>query len=141
MILYLRFYQNLRYLCQCNYNIIWDGDFDMNLLSGNSTFFLINKLLCDYKLEVKKSVVSSNVNISNFTYKHDTQQMQSYIDYFIISKGLIDGVHDFDIIDCGSNLSDHNPIVLKVSFSGLKFKSRLCLGKNVQLSMSLSTKF
>jgi len=70
-----------------------------------------------------KSSVSLNVNICNFTYLYDTQQVQSYIGYFIINKNLMDSVLDFDIIDCGSNLSDHNPIVLKVSCIGLKLQS------------------
>jgi len=54
---------------------------------------------------------------------HDTQQVRSYFDYFNISKGLMDIVRDFDIIDCGSNLSDHNPIVLNVSCCGLNLQS------------------
>jgi len=41
-----------------NYNIIWGGDFNMNLLLGNSASLLINKFVCDYNLEVVKSVVS-----------------------------------------------------------------------------------
>jgi len=106
-----------------NHNIIWGGDFNTNLLLGNTACLLINKFLCNYNLEVVKSSVSLNVNICNFTYQHDTQQVQSYIDYFIINKNLMDSLLDFDIIDWGSNLSDHNPIVLKVSCIGLKLQS------------------
>jgi len=106
-----------------NHNIIWGGDFNMNLLLGSSASLLINNLLCYYNLEVIKAGVSSNVNICNFIYRHDTQQVQSYIDYFIIYKDLIKIVIVFDIIDCGSNSSDHNPIVLKVSGYGLKLLS------------------
>jgi len=105
------------------YNIIWGGDFNMNLLLSSSASLLINKFLCDYNLEVIRSGVSLNVNICNFTYRHDTQQVQSYIDYFINDKHLMKSVIDFDIIDCGSNLSDHNHIVLKVSGYGLKLLS------------------
>ena len=41
-------------------------------------------------------------------------QAFSYIDYIMVSNKVIEQVQDFDIIDCALNLSDHNPILIKM---------------------------
>src|SRR5207245_175590 len=71
----------------------------------------------DDDLKVCDSKLSKNSNIINYTYLHETLRHSSYIDYFMISNKLIVKVNDFDIIDCAVNLSDHCPIVLKISLA------------------------
>ena len=60
---------------------------------------------------------STNKDIVNYTYKHDTLGHFSYIDYFMVSTDLVKDVHNFDIIDNALNLSDHNPISILLSLT------------------------
>ena len=87
---------------------------------------LTNQFMCKYDLEAVQSHVSSNVNIVNYTYRHKTLGFESYIDYFILNKNLVCNILDFDIIDCGSNLADHNSVILEVSRDILKLKNYVC---------------
>jgi len=97
----------------------------VNLSFDAEASLIINKFMRKYNLEAIKSNVSSNVNIVDFTYRHKTLGFQSYIDYFILDKKLICNVLDFNIIDCGSNLSDHNPVILEISRHILELNNRL----------------
>jgi len=106
-----------------DHKIIWGGDFNVNLASNYAASVLINQFISKYNLEAVKSDISSNVNIVNYTYRHKTLEFQSYIDYFIINANLNSSVRDFDIIDCGANLSDHNPIILEISCDILKLRN------------------
>jgi len=112
-----------------NNNIVWGGDFNINLSLGGAASVIIYKFISDYILAVVTSNVSANVNIVDFTYKHATQASQSFIDYFIIDKCLYDSLIDFDIIDCGSNLFDHCPLILIVADEILNVNSKVASKK------------
>ena len=81
--------------------------------------------MCDFDLQEVKSDLSSNAHILDYTYKYATLQAQSYIDYFIVIINLMSSIQDFDIMDCGSNMSDHNVIVVKVVLEFCKSKVEL----------------
>ena len=108
-----------------DHKIIWGGDFNVTFASSSAAFVLINQFMCKYNLEPVKSDLSSYVKIVNYTYRHKTLGFQSYIDYFIINANLNCTVFGFDIIDCGANLSDHNPVMLEVFRDILKLKNDL----------------
>ena len=52
-----------------------------------------------------------------FTYHHESLQHKKFNDHFLVSKELLANrtASDHDILDDGDNLSDHLPIVMKIS--------------------------
>jgi exonuclease III len=117
------------------YEIIFGGDFNMNLLNEKSTAaLLINNFFVQYGLKICCNIMSANSNIIDYTYCHQTLGYSSYIDYFAVSDSLIKYVLDFDILDHALNLSDHNPILLRISINNIpatvnhevSFKKKQC---------------
>jgi len=90
----------------------------MSVKSDSS--ILINKNFQDNNLQLCGKDYSSNVNILNFTYHHASLPHSSYIDYFAVSESILNDIVDFDIIDSGVNLSDHNLINLTIDL-GISF--------------------
>ena len=44
----------------------------------------------------------------------------SAIDHFVVSQSLYDSVHEVKVIECGSNLSDHSPLMMELSLPIVK---------------------
>jgi len=53
----------------------------------------------------------------NYTYHHEALSHFSWLDHFFISSDLANKLDGFNIIDDGSNLSDHCPITLSISIA------------------------
>ena len=108
------------------------GDFNFECNTGNTGFDLFKGLLSDYNLLCCDALNKSNIKHSYF---HDTLNHQSWLDHMFVSRSLFGYCYSFEIIDCGSNLSDHLPISCKIKMqsccnvspvqeSKLEFKQR-----------------
>ena len=51
---------------------------------------------------------------TSYTYRHETLQHYSLLDYFCVSVDLVSHVSNVATIDVGNNLSDHLPVVLSM---------------------------
>ena len=98
-----------------NCNVIWGGDLNLSLVKNNDwsskMFFQFMQqydlLLCDHFL--------SNVNSIQYSFSNEVAGRYSLIDYFVVSRRLFDNVQDCIIIESPINMSDHNPVVIKIS--------------------------
>ena len=91
--------------------IICGGDFNANLSTSSPVTLIIHKFMQDYGLVICDKTFSKKVNILSHTYCHEALKHYSYIDYFLMSKSIVDQVRDFDILECAINMSDHNAIL------------------------------
>src|ERR1043165_8041220 len=95
-------------------SIIFGGDMNVDLQSNLSDAQLIHAFMNRFSLELCTEVLSSNTNIVDYTYRHETLNRSSYIDYFMVSSALLKDVAEFDILDSAVNHSDHLPIFLLI---------------------------
>jgi exonuclease III len=84
------------------------GDFNCDLDLNNEISMLINSYITEYKLLRTDELVGSH---KTFTYINESLNQHSCLDFFLISKP--GNVLNFSVIDEGSNLSDHLPIVIE----------------------------
>ena len=96
------------------HHVMLAADFNVDLNSSHRAVTIYKNFFSSLDLCVCDNRLSKNPNILNYTFKHDSLNRSSYIDFFVVSKSLLDKVTDFDIIDSGINLSDHNPILLSI---------------------------
>ena len=68
--------------------------------------------MTDNNLVACDGSMSSNKDILDYTYKHETLNCTSYIDHFLISSTLLNNVKDYDICEVATNMSDHNFIII-----------------------------
>ena len=74
----------------------------------------------------------------NYTYRHETLNQTSYIDYFMLSESVHSKVLDFDIVDSAINMSDHCQIMIKVNLSitsCYKFSDRPSIKKPIHYQL------
>ena len=112
------------------HSIICGGDFNVNMLSHCRENEMIIDFMNIFGLKLCTSVISSNNNIINHTYRQETLGHFSLIDFLMISTDLVAGLCDYDIIDNALNISDHNPVRIAISSTQLK----VLMTKNVSVS-------
>ena len=61
----------------------------------------------------------TNRLILDYSYKHESLGQFSLIDYFMTGVDILNDIKDFDIVDNALNLSDHNPIIVSLTFDTL----------------------
>ena len=61
--------------------------------------------------------LSSNLDIIDYTYKHETLGHYSLIDYFMVNVDMMHDIKNYDIVDNALNLSDHNPITISLCWN------------------------
>ena len=83
----------------------------------------VYKPLDDFRVKLKLDAVDNFVNCDiNYTYKHNSLDRSSKIDYFLISKNMSNLIVDYHVIDCGLNHSDHFPIAFIFEVDNNNFK-------------------
>jgi exonuclease III len=92
-------------------NIIFCGDLNSNLYVVSPGSTLIKSFMSDYGLIICNDVLPT---ICDYTYHHETLKHKSYIDFFLVSTGMVDFIIGHSVLDEEINLSDHMPISLKV---------------------------
>ena len=92
-----------------------------------------------FNLELCRNELSSNENIPDFTYRHESLNHSSYIDYIMITSDLIEYVYDFDILDVAINHSDHFPIFVKIQFNNVFGSMPMVTARQVKLNEVQST--
>src|SRR3989442_3579489 len=98
-----------------NSRVLIAGDFNFSVNNNSVGYNLFKHILDDFNLQCCDNL---NQQLSiNHTYRHNSLPNSSWIDHFLVSKELIDKHTCFDIIDDGSNLSDHLPISLSFLFT------------------------
>ena len=117
-----------------DYSIICGGNLNTNLCASSPSAFLIRQFMQDCNLEICDGVLSKSENILNYTYCHETLKHYSYIDYFLISKSLINLVQDFTIFESAINMSDHNAVIVYIKLEEITDK-RI---DNIQINNVLS---
>lgn len=113
-----------------NYNTVVTGDFNCDLASNNNACKLLSQFMIEHGL---MNCDKWCVDFDKYTYYHVTLGSKSFIDHFLVSKDIESAVSSFDIINNGANLSDHLPIVLKVTLTENLVKSFIkpCVKKTV----------
>jgi len=87
------------------------GDFNCSVDKTDAAANMINSFLIDNQI-VARCDVSVGKN-AEYTYINESSNCRSLIDYFFISDDR--KVVNFDVVDDGSNLSDHLPIIVTVN--------------------------
>ena len=54
---------------------------------------------------------------NSYTYHHESLNQTKWNDHFLVSQSLIEkkSINDFEILDKGDNVSDHLPVVMRLS--------------------------
>ena len=93
--------------------LIFCGDLNMCLHRGSNSIQvkLFLEFLNRYQLSLCNLLIHCDVD---YTYCHESLQHYSYIDYFAISDNITGSLVDFNIFENAMNLSDHNPVFIKV---------------------------
>jgi len=99
--------------------IIVGGDFNCEFYDGISNCQDLNNFILDNYLSICDSKVTTD---DKFTYHHESLNCMSWIDHFLVSWNLFDRVLDAQIIDNGTNLSDHRPIWIQLDGINLSVK-------------------
>jgi len=94
-----------------SYYIILGGDFNTDLDKHSQTSLVINQFSDDNALYRCDSLFGSCDK--QYTYYNEAQGSGSTIDYFLIN--VRNAVSLYEVINRGSNLSDHSPICIKCS--------------------------
>ena len=103
------------YIANKNVNVdhyIVLGDFNCSYLIPNQLFDVFHCFTTECEL---KNVLHNNLFSAPITYRHNSLNHKSCIDYIFTSSLLYDNVTDAAIQDSGLNLSDHIPIVMKIN--------------------------
>ena len=100
--------------------IILGGDLNVSLKSSATASLLMKEFMSKHILCNVNDSFPDNID---FTYFHESLQHYSYIDYLIISSNVLKSVLDFKILESPINLSDHNPICIKLNTSLLGLDS------------------
>jgi len=97
---------------QKNMNVVIGGDFNFDFTTNSCGQKLFSDFMLNCNLKVCDNIIANSVN---YTYEHTTNNCTSFIDHFLVSKVVFDCILSGDILDSGANLSDHLPIVLKLT--------------------------
>ena len=70
-----------------------------------------------FYLENQFAYCSNHFSLPGYTYHHETLGHKKLNDHFIVSKKIYDDglMNDHKILEDGNNLSDHLPILMKMS--------------------------
>lgn len=98
-----------------NHKIICGGDYNAILTTNSKISSVINKFSDNYNLDICSNKLSSNKDIIDYTFFHETLKRYSYIDYFLVSKSVFDKITNYDIVESAFNLSDHHPVMLQMN--------------------------
>ena len=90
--------------------LLMGGDFNCDLDSNSDAANAINEFAQTYNLQRADQIAGFRAN----TYVNFALNCSSCLDYFLISESL--RVVNFSIIDEGSNLSDHLPLIIQCSY-------------------------
>ena len=95
-----------------NHSIVIGGDFNSELVGESqfdsfwNDFIAKNQLACCDSLFPQDSI----------TYHHQSLDQKKWNDHFLVSQSLMNGnLSNFSILDDGDNVSDHFPILMKLS--------------------------
>jgi exonuclease III len=97
--------------------IVWGGDLNLSLVGINNIDWaakMFKQFMQVYDLMLCDNFVCDE-NSLQYTFFNHAACRYSLIDYFIVSRQLFDSVQDCVIIDSPINMSDHNPVILKIS--------------------------
>ena len=95
-----------------NHLIIIGGDFNSEL-KGASPF---DRHWQDFAQKNRLAFCSSRFPANSITYHHKSLDQKKWIDHFLVSPALLESdLSCFTILDEGQNLSDHLPILMKMS--------------------------
>ena len=89
------------------------GDLNVDLDSSNTVSDLINRFVVNNTFIRSDDIFGPSAK--RYTYYQDARDVQSTLDYFLVSDKSV--VLSYEVIDHGSNLSDHLPISLCIRFS------------------------
>jgi len=93
-------------------SIIFGGDMNVDFAMRNHFSSSLMNFTQDLELQFVDDKLPHGRGI---TFKLDTTGAMSAIDHFAVSQSLYDNVHKVKVIECGSNLSDHSPLVMELS--------------------------
>ena len=109
-------------VCQEVDYIIVGGDFNTDLSRLSSPHTIALEELCNREnmLCVKRHV-SCDID---YTFESKANHSRSCIDHFIVSENLNDLILKCETMHAGDNLSDHDPVLLKLSIDAPQFMER-----------------
>ena len=93
------------------YELVMGGDFNVVLGEISRATDMIRNFLTDLLLSVVTDLIHPNCD---HTYFHDSQQLFSFVDYFMFSSSLMNDCLEFKIPDDMINMSDHHGIYLSL---------------------------
>ena len=98
------------------------GDFNVDLDSDStvSDLIFLNCFVANNAFFRSDSIFGPGAK--RYTYYQDARDVQSTLDYFLVSDKSV--VLSYEVIDRGSNLSDHLPICLCIRFSPVSVSVR-----------------
>ena len=103
------------HLCSLKYEfLIFTGDMNVDMRNTASVPDAIFSLISDLDLIECSHICTPS---SDYTYHRIGLGQRTWIDYFFVSRHLVDSVIKLDIIDLEPNNSDHLPVTLDISLN------------------------
>jgi hypothetical protein len=100
-------------LQDCSYKMmICGGDFNYDFRDNGAVSHILTDFMAENKLSTTHNLLP---NACSYSYRHASLQAMSLIDHFLVSEVKMGNVASVNILDQGSNLSDHLPLVLHVA--------------------------
>ena len=93
-------------------SVVFGGDLNFDFNAGGAVSGLLDEFMDHLSLVPTYARLLDPCVPS---YRHATLQASSLIDHFLVSKALMDDIHCIEIVDDGSNMSDHLPVVMLLS--------------------------
>ena len=97
-----------------DYSVIVAGDFNCDLIGDNIGCKLVAQFMTDRKLTCCDKWCNED---TKYTYCHASQDSRSFIDHFLVSNNLCSSVDSCEVVDSGVNLSDHLPVIVRISIA------------------------
>ena len=89
----------------------------MYAIYNDNKVIAATQLIHDFKLNCLDYKDNSGVE---YTYKHKALGYYSYINHVFVSENAVADVVSLSVIDIGSNLSDHLPMVCTFLYTGIR---------------------
>ena len=93
-------------------SVVFGGDLNFDFTVGGAVSGLLHDFMDSLTLVATYTCLHGSCVQS---YRHATLKASSLIDHFLISKMLVDDIRSIEIVDDGSNMSDHLPAVMLLS--------------------------
>jgi len=91
--------------------VMLGGDFNLEFEDGKSCSKDFDSFITDNDLVICDSKFGNN---ARYTYCHESRGCSAWIDHFVVSRYLFDRITNAEVIETGSNLSDHCPVGLNL---------------------------